>query len=455
MSNAKRWGASIAAALVLAARGAAAQGPGAPCDLRFPNTPETRLTLVEIAAGQRNTYFGGGVAAECIGQNLTLRSDSAEYYADRGVLYLIGNVQYREPRASVDATRMTYYRSEERVFAEGNVVASMPNGSTMRGPNADYYRQTPRRPRARLVATGRPHLVVIDPDTSPRADRRPADIDADRIVMEGDSLVFAGGRVVLARPDLLARGDSAVVDGGQEWARLMRSPTIEGRGDRPFTMRGQVIDVYSQGRQLRRVLSKASARVDSRDLALTADTIDLRLEQQQLERAYAWGQGRARATSPQQDIEADSIDAYLPQQRLREVRALRNAYAHGLPDTLKVRTTGRDWLRGDTIIARFDSLSPPTTGDTSRRPVIRELVAIGSARSFYHIPTDGRPGAPAINYVRGRQIAVSFANQQVQQVRVTDQASGVYAEPAADTSARAAPPARATRPPTARPGVRP
>jgi hypothetical protein len=425
---------AIAIAAVLGGPGAlAAQAPGGPCDLRFPNTPSTRLTSVRTPTGQFNLYFGAGVAANCAGQAITLSSDSAEYYADRGVLYLIGNVQYREPRASVDAQRMTYYQSDERIFAERNVFARMPNGSTMRGPNADYYRQTARRPRARLLATGRPHLVIVDPDTSANADRRPADLDADRILMEGDSLVFAGGRVLLTRVDLIARGDSAVVDGGQEWARLMRSPSIEGRGDRPFTLRGQVIDVYSQGRQLRRVLAKASARAESRDLVMTADTIDMRLAERQLERAYAWGKGRARATSPQQDIEADSIDAHLPGQRLREVRALRDAYAQGRPDSTRIRTTGRDWLRGDTIIARFDSVQ--ARGDTSGRPVIRQLVATGGARSFYHIPTEGRLDAPAVNYVRGREISVAFADQQVQTVRVTEQASGVYIEPAADTTA--------------------
>ena len=431
----------------------AAQEPQGRCDLRFPNTPESRLTSSKLPSGGYNSYMGGGVVAVCAGQNITLRSDSAEYYDNQGVLYLIGNVHYEEPRAKVDSRRMTYWRADERIFAEGDVFAQLPNGTTMRGPNAEYFRQTATRPRARMIATGRPHIVLVQVDSTGRK-QDPADVYADRVQLEGDSLVYASGKVELIRPDVVARGDSAVMDGGQEWSRLMKSPSIEGKGDRPFTLSGAVIDLYSRQRQLQRVVSKVSAHAVSRDLDLQADTIDLRLNAQRLERAFAWGAKRARAVSSAADIIADSLDVIMPNQRPREVRAIREAFAQSVPDTTTIRTGERDWLRGDTIVALFDTL---VAGDTASRPRIRELIANGSARSYYQIATVGNPTQPAINYVRGRVITVSFADQKVQTVHVNEKSAGLYLEPATDTTGAKS--RRNTtsgaRPAARRPGERP
>jgi hypothetical protein len=426
-----------------------AQAPQGQCDLQFPNTPSSRLRSAKLPSGGYNSYIGGGVVAICAGQDVTLRSDSAEYYGDRDVLYLLGNVHYEEPRVKVDSRRMTYIRADERIFAEGDVFAQLPSGTTMRGPNADYLRQTATRPRARMIATGRPHIVFVQTDTSGRK-QEPADVYADRVQLEGDSLVYASGKVELIRPDVIAHGDSAIMDGLQEWARLMISPSIEGKGDRPFTLSGGVIDLYSRQRQLERVIAKAKARAVSRDLDLTADTIDLRLSAQRLERAFAWGAQRARAVSPAADIVADSLDIVMPGQRLREVRALRNALAQSAPDTTAIRTNERDWIRGDTIVALFDTLA---VGDTATHPRIRQLIARGDARSYYQIATAGRPTQPAINYVRGRLITVAFADQKVQTVNVTDEAAGLYLEAATDTTAKARPnaPSR-SRPSVRRPG---
>ena len=189
--------------------------------------------------------------------------------------------------------------------------------------------------------------------------------------MEGDSLVYASGRVEITRPDLVATGDSAFMDSGSEFARLMREPQVKGLGTRTFTLTGGVIDIFSRNRLLERVVATPSGHALSQDLELVADTVDLRVQNNQLQRVIAWGKGRARAVSPEREIVADSIDAIMPGQRVREVRALRNAYAESNPDS-GVVSTQRDWMRGDTIVARFDSL---VGTDTASRPRIREIVA--------------------------------------------------------------------------------
>ena len=408
---------------------ASAQARTGRCIIEFPpeSNVSTRASLMRTPTGGYNQYLGGGMVAVCRAQGMTLRADSAEYYADAGLLYLIGNVHYTEPRTAVDSDRMTYWQNEERLLAEGNVVASMPNGTRMRGPRAEYFRPAPAiRPRARMVAQGRPTVTLVQADAAGRPGE-PVTVIANKVVTEADSLVYATGRVEITRPDLLATSDSAFLDSGREFARLVRSPAITGRGDRPFTLRGRVIDIFSRNRQLERVLAAGSGRAESEDIDLVADTIDLRLAANRLERAYAWGASRARATSPTQDMIADSLDVLMPGQSIREVHAVGTALAEALPDSTRIRSTERDWLRGDRIVARFDSAP---SADTSARPRIRELVATGNASSLYQIATrDGTAGAPAKNYVRGKSIEIDFQDQAVHTVTVTEQAVGLYLAP--------------------------
>jgi hypothetical protein len=447
---------AVALALSLALAAAAeAQDIPSSCDLEFPQGTNTVANIRTDAAGQQVTFLGRGVVARCIGQGNRLTADSAEYYQSQGRLFLVGNVHYTEPRATVSSRTMTYYQNDDHLHAEGNVVAVMSNGSTLRGPSADYYRSTPQRPRMRMIATGRPTVTLVQRDTTGRG--RPPDtaiVVANEITMEGDSLVYASRRVQVTRPDLVATGDSAFMDSGAEFARLMREPQVKGLGTRTFTLTGGVIDIFSRNRLLERVVATPNGHALSQDLELVADTVDLRVQNNQLQRVIAWGKGRARAVSPDREIVADSIDAIMPGQRVREVRALRNAYAESNPDS-GVVSDQRDWMRGDTIVARFDTL---VGTDTSSRPRIREIVAEGNARSFYQMKNSKGPQTqPTINYVRGRIIDVIFEDRRVSTVTVIDKATGVLIEPAeagtATTPVATPAPAR-PRPPATPPAIR-
>ncbi len=428
----------VGLAAALAGSAAFAQQVPQNCDMELPNTPGTTATIREGPGGVRTTFLGRGVVARCIGQGNLLTADSAEHYEAEGRLYLVGNVRYTEPRATVTSRTMTYYQRTDHLHAEGDVIAVMSNGSTLRGPIADYYRSTPQRPLARLVAPARPRVTIVQPDTTGRG--RPPDtthVTANQIVMEGDSLIYASLRVQITRPELIAKGDSAFMDTGRDFARLIGSPSIEGKGERPFTLTGGVIDLFSRNRQLERVVATPNGHAVSQDLELVADTLDLRLEANQLQRAVAWGDKPARAVSPDREIVADSIDAIMPGQRVREVRAIGSAFATSAPDS-GVVTTERDWLSGDTIVARFDSVS---TGDSARRAEVREIVASGSARSYYQMKNSRGPTTqPTVNYVRGRIIDIDFENKRVATVTVVDQATGILIEPAEAPTAPAATP---------------
>jgi hypothetical protein len=447
--------ASIGAAVALGAAQAAAQEGATQCELNPEARPTTRFSAItNPATGSQDLFVGGGAVVRCPSRGITLSSDSAEYYGNRQVWYLIGAVRYREPRLSLDSQRATYWTSEERLLAQGNVVTRLSSGTTMRGPQMEYFRAVPGlRERARMIATGRPHFELVQTDSAGRA-QDPVGLDADRVVMDGDSLVYAGGDVEITRPDVEATGDSAVIDSGREWARLMRSPRIVSTGDEPFTLQGTVIDLFSRERKLQRVLASGAGVIDSEDLNLRSDTIDLRMANDQLQRAHAWGASRARAISEGSDILADSLDVFLPNQRLTEVRAIGDAFAQSAPDTSRVRTVERDWMRGDSIVARFDTLvrtRGAAARDTGAVSELRELLAEGNSRSYYQLaPEDTSEVRPSVNFVTGRRILVSFRDGEVRAVRVDGQTYGVLLQPS-----RVAPRDAAGQPPSAPSGTSP
>ncbi|HUQ46871.1 MAG TPA: hypothetical protein VM053_01360 [Gemmatimonadaceae bacterium] len=425
------------------------------CLLQYESSSgNTRTNAIKLASERYNVFQGGGVTYHCEGQGNTLVADSAEYYGDNALLYMIGNVHYTENRAKVDSERMTYYQLEDRLVAEGNVNVRTQSGTTIKGPVIDYYRATSARPLARTVASQRPHMSIIQkPAAADKQPGEPTEVDANTIVAEGDNLVYATGNVQIARPDLLAKSDSAFLDGTREFARLMRTPSVENRGKgRPFTLTGGIIDLYSKNKLLERVVATPTGHVLSQDMELLADSVDLRVKDNQLQEVIAFGsKSRAKSLTPDREITADSIDAIMPAQRLREVRAIGKAFANSAPDTAHILSDVRDWMRGDSVIAEFDSAA---AGDTTSRPKPKRIVARGNASSYYQMASSGgkTKAAPNVNYVRGRIITVLFVDKAVSTVDVTDKASGVYLEPVAPattpSTTRAAP---GTTPPVNRP----
>ncbi|MBX9927485.1 MAG: hypothetical protein K2X99_01100 [Gemmatimonadaceae bacterium] len=447
--------------------GAALSAQGTPraavrtCVLEFDNTDTSRVNLTKLPSGQYRSYFGAGVKGRCKGSDQRLVSDSAEHDGESKVLLLIGNVHYTEARVKVDAARMTYYTAEERLYAEGDVVAVTPAGTRLMGPSAEYLRAVPgMRTIPVLSSDKRPRVRLSPADAKNATDDAPVDLVATRLRAEGDSLMYASGDVVMARPDIEATADSAFLDNGREIARLMRTPVVRGIGARKFELEGGVIDLYSRQRALQRVVARGTARAKNDDLDLTADTIDLRVTGDKLSRAIAWGATPARAHSPARDITADSIDIDMPGQRLRELHAVRHAAAETDADSMKLKTTERDWLRGDTIVARFDTTAAPS--DSAGQPALREIVASGAARSFYQVASRvSRTALPNINYVTGKGITVRFDSGEVRHVAVREQANGVYLEATPDSvradSAAAKPAARraGNKRAVPKPGARP
>jgi lipopolysaccharide export system protein LptA len=410
---------------------------------------ELTSTLTMHGRGD-STWMGGGVDAKCEGTDQRVLSDSAEQYADRHVMILIGHVHYTESRLKLDADRITYFTAEERLLAEGNVVGVTNTGTRFTGPRAEYLRPAAGvREKSHLVAEPRSNIWVSPKDAG-NDSKDSVNVQADRLIMDNDSLIFARGVVVIERPDLLSTSDSAFVDKFTEFARLTQTPRVVGRGDRHFTLSGNILDIFSKKHEVERVKSLGDAVATSDDVTLKADTIDLRIVNQKLDRAFAWGRSRSHAHSKEQDITADSIDVLMPGQTLRTMRAVGRAIAESDPDSTKIASKKLDYLQGDTIIARFDSLAAT---DTASQPSIKEVFAKGTptarARSYYQVArnSEGKTDQPNVNYVLGDSITVTFRKRQVYEVHVLGHVEGFYDELAADsTHVKAAKDSATTRP---------
>ena len=405
-----------------------------------------RINSIQLPTGNRNSYLGGNIVATCASQHVVLKSDSLEQYGDEGRFFFIGHVDYKEPRVKLKSDFLTFFQREDRLLAFLNVDAVLPNGSTLKGSSLEYFKPIPKvRPKQKGIAVGRPTLSVIDKDAQGKP-QPPVTITGNTIWLDGDSVVASAGEVVVVRPELTATGDSLYLDGGSGLLRMMRKPRIAGTKGRKFTLVGETIDLLSRRKKLERVIARNAGEAVSEDLTLKADTIDLRVTDDLLQRAVVWGKSRAHASSPSQTIVADSIDVLLPGQRVREMHAVRSASAEGTPDTTKFKTPEKDRLTGDTIVAYFDSI--PAT-DTVTKARIRELVAIFKATSYQHLaPQDTSFRRPAINYICGQRITVTFDSAKVRLVKVLDSkppCGAVYVEP--DTSQ--------TPQPTGRPGSNP
>lgn len=415
------------------------------CDLQFrpvysKGVPTSTITALPASPGRSNYFVGGGVDAVCANTDQRVRSDSAEQFGDLRILVLIGRVHYSEERVDLHADRMTYFMAEERLHAEGRVKGRTSTGTTFSGPDAMYLRAKPGlRATSRLDAGGRPDTWISSLDLgSDTARTDSTHVVADSLISMNDSLIYAIGAVDLTRIDLTARADSAMMDQGRETIALRKGPRVEGTGDRRFTLTGDAIDVYSRDRSVERVRSSGRADAVSDGVRLTADSIDLRLSDRQLSRAIAWGKGRAHAVQPGRDIVADSIDVAMPGQVIQSMHAVGRARVESAPDSARIRTKERDWFSGDTIRATFDAPTPADSG----RAAIRQLTAIGNARSWQFSARDGvalPDSMPAINYVSGSSVVAEFdSTRALDRVRVTGQAAGVVVQPAADTAKRAA-----------------
>ncbi|MGV3707711.1 MAG: hypothetical protein ACO1Q7_02650 [Gemmatimonas sp.] len=410
--------------------------------------PESRFTIQQLPDSNSILLIGGGFVGHCAGENNTLKADSAEYFQVNGFVNLFGNVTYEEKgEFRVTALNAIYFIKEGRVVANGNVNAlQIKSGSKFVGPNIEYFRVMPDvREESRLYAPNSP-VVTIEQKDSTGKPLPPVRINAQTMEDRGDSTLIAWGFVNMQRTDVTGRSDSANYSKSSGTAKLMRAANIESTNkEQAFTLSADTIDMFSTEQQLNRVHAKHIAKAVSGELNTSAEYLDMRIVDRKIERAYAYGPGRAKAITQSQNLEADSLDIRMPNQKVRELRAFGTAVAIAKPDSMKMKSEENDVLRGDSVKALFDSIKVLT--DTAAKAEVRQVTAMGNASSKVQIASrKGREFLPAINYIKGKHLVVDFDSNAVKHVSVDSAAMGAYYEPMVDStlgdSSRRVPPRR-------------
>lgn len=540
----------LALAVALPAHDAPAQTPGtgAPAG---PRSCSWRVDPggVTAAEGSRVNILDPFTVTCNDGANI--RANSGMIDRVTRVVTLTGDVDFDDPTRSLTADRAVYDSGLGMLHATGDVVfTDRVEGTTLTGPELEYYRATDQRSEALVNAFGRPRLTLTrrpgaedegeaDAEAEdgapigdaaiigrPAQEQRPSPapgaaatdtsdtplvIDADRMTIEGRSDLTAIGNVVIQDDQMRAVADEAEQRGSSETLELRGSAAIHSR---EYSLQAQTIFATVPEGSIREVEARGNARLLGEDLDVDAPQLDLLFEENLLQRTIARSVEALApgvqpiATSPTFRLQADSIDASLPGQRLESVVAIGNARGETI-DTTRVesaptdtllaptdslgavavegqgedqagvaamfesgdsvttvtaaRLVENDWITGDTItgyfmsviaspadtlaseegatpeddpsadVAALEPLEPPSEGaDTTL--VMERLVAVGAARSLYHVaPEAGSPPGtrPGINFLSAAHIELRFADGQVQVADVTGLRRGLYLEPIA------------------------
>lgn len=382
-------------------------------------------------------WLRNGFRGVCRGTKMVIVGDSGEYNDDTKIVKLIGHAKYSEDSVSMTANTMTYHSSAAQILAEGDVKVRMKNGSTLDADLFQYLRPIPQtRPGAQADASGRTRLVMRD--STPQPDSTATVITADRIHMVRDSMFYAGGRVVMVRPDIIGTADSAETNSNRRTARLIGTrPQLKGKGARAFTIEGNLLDITGREKQLERLIAKGKATAVSDSMNLSADTLDISTTGDVINRVEAWGAGRAHAVSPDQDIAANRILIAMPGGKIQDLRAFGRARAEMRADST-IAAKERDWIEGDSLTALFES-----SAAQGQKPNMRQLLARGNAKSYYQSATQDKSCKAATeNYVTGTRIQVEFKTGLVNDVRVNGNVRGTTAKPCPKVAVDSVPPRR-------------
>jgi hypothetical protein len=145
-----------------------------------------------------------------------IRADSAVAYQASSYVELIGRVRFEDADRRLTSQRAEYFTTAGRLQAHGSVeVQRKDDGGVIRGPEMIFLRAGEDRARdqldvfggrssARLYVRPGPAEGMQPPDST----SVPYDVEAERILIEGDNYFRAIDDVEIRRETLQAFGDS-------------------------------------------------------------------------------------------------------------------------------------------------------------------------------------------------------------------------------------------------------
>jgi len=433
----KRRGAVVFVVGVASAASFASASPavaqGSRCSLRIVAGSKISVS-VPNSEGSYTTYLGGGKVTLWCG-DAVMTGDSAVHYETEERAEMIGNVVYRDTTRSLDADHLTYFEATDQIIAEQNVrLVRLATGAQLDGPRATFFRAAAANSRS--IATGRPRMTI--PATEPGGE--PIIVDSDVAEFLGNERAFARGAVEINRSDLHATADSAQFDRGE--GRLYGDPVVTSHG---MNLAGDSIVTTFVDGELDVVHAMGDAHATGDDLDLKAAEILIDIGPEDVEHAWAYGDGRSLGATGDFVIAGDSLDFAFVGGEIDSVTSVGEARAFKLneersPDEELTEpettiTAGADWLDGNTIRGWFES-SHNTVDPESAQRQMRRLLALGSARSLFSgvrdsTATDRR----SRSYLLGSSIDILFVDGEPDRV-IADQAIGIFLEPTSSPGGR-------------------
>jgi lipopolysaccharide export system protein LptA len=462
-----------------------------------------------------------------------IRSDSAALYEATGFSMFFRQVYFRDGTRTLQSDAARYFDASDRLLADGNVrVTDASDGTVITGENLTLLRAGAERtedilemrggsPHARLTpkpveptpveeavdtmaaggdtiaqaeappespidtVSAPPDSTVTESPESPEPleapaprEPKPIDLDAFEIVLIGDRMVHAAGRVRITQDSLQAFGDSMAFSQTEGILELFENARMiaPGEGADTLDLRGDTIVARMPGGNIEEVEARRRGRLLGVDVAIVGPRVRLHFTPtDEVDRvvsvvapepeasedeaaaepepvdsvtALAPPPSRPEASAEEYVITADSIEVSTPGGEVETVYGSGRARAVSTArDTLNTEDTPEilrnDWIEGAEITAYFvPADSTPAQEDPAEasdgRYRIERIVAVGSARSLSRFSPDSAqsdttqgqaPGLSA-NYVLGDEIRIFLVDGEADRMEV-DNAEGIVIQPQA------------------------
>lgn len=468
---------------------------------------------IRVEGSDRYRHYGsGGIDYRC-DDGARIQGDSAVVFEASDQIHLFGDVRFADQASELRADSAFYFGEDRQLRAWGNVrVEDFESGTVITGRSLNYFRASPVRTLDRLeVYDGEPHATVRPPRPAPTEEApdssaeggaatesaAPYEIDAGHFVLEGRRIFTARNDVLVVRDSLDIRGDTLIYDLQRGLMTVAGNARME-EEDFELTAPWLTARPSEDGDE---VLAGGGAQLTGGSMLMLAPAVRVFLAQGVANRLFALSsppaeeaaesaetdmaglspgdqarlqdlldrQAETRDDAAEADVQpsvstrafslwADSIEVVAPGHALDVVNAVGAAraetHANRAVDGWDApEIAARDWMTGDTIVARFVAGTARAPGEPAAAR-LETLTASGAATSFYRLaPSDTLEAGgdaqaappPALHYVAGDRITVLLEGGEVVEMDVEGETLGHHWEPAAPTEDAIPPPPDTTR----------